>query len=804
MLRVLVLLVVLGSLAGPLTDEVLQIEPEEEVWNAPSLAPPVGFSEVLEERTRHGKLLQSNADPSVFRLQTGLATIHYESVPHSGVFDAEVDLSPRRVNNTQLDGWLVTANGWVHALGQPGDKTTDGWVGLGPRGGAHFLEFRLSQVAYLHYPNRSLDDLGGAPNYDRANLVGSVSTATVGGVTLNVSARATWSNIWSTPSGGALNVSWLASADGVKEEIRINQAGRDFLRNNRPPTTPVNETYLAFIFEVDWNDIPKIVREGLEQNRDGDFDDLNGTASVELRDALDRVLAFLPVGDLFVENATDPSDVLDRLPLRRRFFESGGNHFLALGVRTDLMVGLPNGDLVYDPTINVQVGANGDDTDTENQMFSSTRGDPDVPGKKDSTVGNASFRFTGVAIAQGATITSATFEPFTRAQTSDGVGTKSNIYLEDDDNATAPTSLADFDGRNRTTNFTAWDDEDFPQGFTASPDISSAVEEVVGRVGWSSGASLQILWDDDGSSSGFHYGLLTYDESPSNGAFLNITFSGVDPPTVETLPADPVLGTSARLNGDLTNISTQPSVEAGFEWGDTIALGNVTPTETLTANGTFSFDLTGLSTNTTFFFQAVADGVNGTTLNFTTQAAFVPPAVLTVQVSAASPSIAILEGTVTTLGELNITEANVSFEFGFSPTVLDQNTTPELVSIPGTFSATISGLDPGTTVFYRAVLEFNPTVFGDVFSFTTPFEGFFEQPETVAAVVLSIFAILLCLLALRRRDRGIAAICGLLILLAAFVWASVLAGTQFATLIGTAIFAVGLIIFLGAVFGRRL
>ena len=112
----------------------------------------MAWTEVVEQRALISKTYQ---DGTKLRLETGGTRLHYESVLDSEVFDAEVDLTPLRVNNALLDGWIVTQAGWHYALGQPGDKLTDGWVGFGGRKGAHWIKTRLTRVGYMHGPTRT-------------------------------------------------------------------------------------------------------------------------------------------------------------------------------------------------------------------------------------------------------------------------------------------------------------------------------------------------------------------------------------------------------------------------------------------------------------------------------------------------------------------------------------------------------------------------------------------------------------------------------------------------------------------------
>lgn len=290
--------------------------------------------------------------------------LHYPTGgPDSGVMDGVVDMTPVRVDNAQFDGWRITAGDWHYALGKDlaNHGNQDGWMGFGGRQGQHWLKFRLTRIGYLHWPTRAWDDIGGAPTYNRANLSGHTETIAVGpnGDTANVLSSATWANLWTTPGGGSLSVTWRAEGRQLKEDLTINAAARAWMTANRPPSTPASETWLGFMFRVDWSDIPRAVRAGVLQNtgQGGDFSD--DGVPIELQDAQERVLAFLPV-----DVAWATSDVTKTIQLRKRFWrDPDGNDYLIVGAKVSDLASLPAGDVIFDPTTTIQPDAtDGNDT----------------------------------------------------------------------------------------------------------------------------------------------------------------------------------------------------------------------------------------------------------------------------------------------------------------------------------------------------------------------------------------------------------------------------------------------------------
>ena len=97
----------------------------------------------------------------------------------------------------------------------------------------------------------------------------------------------------------------------------------------------------------------------------------------------------------------------------------------------------------------------------------------------------------------------------------------------------------------------------------------------------------------------------------------------VTPPMVTTNDASNIGVNSARLNGNLDDLGTATSVNVSFEWGQTSGgpyLNETTP-QTANTTGAFSFDLSSLSANTTYYFvaKAVGDGTSyGIEKSFTT------------------------------------------------------------------------------------------------------------------------------------------------------------------------------------------
>jgi len=93
-------------------------------------------------------------------------------------------------------------------------------------------------------------------------------------------------------------------------------------------------------------------------------------------------------------------------------------------------------------------------------------------------------------------------------------------------------------------------------------------------------------------------------------------------PTVETRAAAEITSTSATIQGVITNDGGASIVERRFVWGTTPSCSDGWTNQVTVSGNTFSFRLTGLKPNTTYYFRASARNVagwgQGTVLSFRT------------------------------------------------------------------------------------------------------------------------------------------------------------------------------------------
>ena len=103
--------------------------------------------------------------------------------------------------------------------------------------------------------------------------------------------------------------------------------------------------------------------------------------------------------------------------------------------------------------------------------------------------------------------------------------------------------------------------------------------------------------------------------------------TGISIPILTTDPATAISHVSATLNGILTDDGGE-ACNCGFEWGETVAYGNTTPTQSRTTGQTFSQPIGGLSPGTTYHFRAFA--TNGAGTGYGADRTFTPQELLSI------------------------------------------------------------------------------------------------------------------------------------------------------------------------------
>ncbi len=217
------------------------------------------------------------------------------------------------------------------------------------------------------------------------------------------------------------------------------------------------------------------------------------------------------------------------------------------------------------------------------------------------------------------------------------------------------------------------------------------------------------------NSSAMSKVVVTSDGSGTVGVVVTTEPIGV---VISTDQATGISSSAGTMNGTVDPNGTTP-LTAQFEYSTNANLsGSTTVTATTPASGnvagltnptTISYSLSGLSSNTTYYYRAIAGTNQGVILSFTTDAVLAPPTVATTAATSVSSTGATLNGTINP----NLTSIlAIQFIYGTSSTLASGNTTVTLSDGAGgnltasgasaqPFSNAVTGLTNGTTYYYK-------------------------------------------------------------------------------------------------------
>jgi hypothetical protein len=182
----------------------------------------------------------------------------------------------------------------------------------------------------------------------------------------------------------------------------------------------------------------------------------------------------------------------------------------ANGERGDVTIDYVDGNIVFtpdfaflqaaaypvtiDPTTTLQVGADADDGFWATDNFFGTNYGVMMVGTLGDTTSRHMFsRFSNVTIPQGATILSSKIQYKADGNYSN-TSCITRIYLNNVDNASAPTSAVDANAKTLTTGYVDWTIGTWATNtWYDSPDIKDIVQAIVNRIGWASGYAMMIL-----------------------------------------------------------------------------------------------------------------------------------------------------------------------------------------------------------------------------------------------------------------------------------------------------------------------
>ena len=199
-----------------------------------------------------------------------------------------------------------------------------------------------------------------------------------------------------------------------------------------------------------------------------------------------------------------------------------------------------------------------------------------------------------------------------------------------------------------------------------------------------------------------------------------ISFTTLSTPIINTNTVSEITTTAASCGGNVTSDGGAMVTTRGVCWS-TSQNPTVSGSHTTNGNGTGSFtsNITGLSTNTMYYVRAYATNSVGTAYgeqrSFTTVGV---PSVTTNSVSNITATTASCGGNVTSTGGTSVTARGVCWSTSQNPTVSGSHTIDGSGS--GSFTSSITGLSDNTTYYVRAYATNSVgTVYGEQKTFTT-------------------------------------------------------------------------------------
>ena len=230
--------------------------------------------------------------------------------------------------------------------------------------------------------------------------------------------------------------------------------------------------------------------------------------------------------------------------------------------------------------------------------------------------------------------------------------------------------------------------------------------------------------DISGLTSGTTYHFRVKTENSLGITYGNDLTFEISPglPVLTTTPVSGITTTFAQSGGTITSGVGATIIARGVCWSINT---NPTIADNFTSDGSgtgaFSSNITGLTSNTTYYLRAyaiISVGIAfGEEVSFTT-AQITAPTLSTTPVTSITLTTAVSGGNISNPGGSMITARGVCWTTNTSPTISNEKTTDGTGS--GIFTSNLTGLLPGITYYVRSyATNIAGTAYGDEVSFTT-------------------------------------------------------------------------------------
>lgn len=420
-----------------------------------------------------------------------------------------VNAAIKRVDNETFSGWQVSD------VPIPFTLADDGLVSLTP--GDKYITEKLDSVGYLHPATNQFEEIQGKPTYTPNNVSFDTQTRKVGPEKQILQTDITWTNVWN-----GINILWKVSGLGVQEKVLVQQNFRTTISQNQQP-----DSWFGFRFILD---LPEQDKARLLKSENG--------KDWEIRGIDDELLALLPVDYAYVIESPGKNGHYQQKhwkQLNKKLYTENGNTYLFVGLSPDDLASLPPGELIIDPSWQVDDTSQDAYSQSAAAAVSGTEGTHTLPstsiygafylgyeaGATENYEGGWIFETT---IPQGATITSA---DVTLTAGSDNTGNLTGGWwgyaVDTPTNFSRTTNtLRVSDWATRTTanvthNFTA------TSGTVSSPSISAIIQEIVDRGGFS--GTLGVTYRNTAVSGAVWQSWQDYSDSPGNAAVLDVEYT---------------------------------------------------------------------------------------------------------------------------------------------------------------------------------------------------------------------------------------------------------------------------------------
>jgi hypothetical protein len=191
-------------------------------------------------------------------------------------------------------------------------------------------------------------------------------------------------------------------------------------------------------------------------------------------------------------------------------------------------------------------------------------------------------------------------------------------------------------------------------------------------------------------------------------------------PRVTSENASDIGLTQVTINGYLRDLGGATLCDVNFLYGtNQNVLDHSTPHQNMTMTGPFSATLTDLTTNTTYFFKAVAKNDADVWVGLILSVTPGQPVVVTREPGELGSDHAILKGELWHTGGTAL--CTVWFAYSdVSPNALDHITASQVMNTTGPFQIYLGNLTAGTKYWYRTVADNGVAQGkGDIYDFTT-------------------------------------------------------------------------------------